>query len=94
MQDLVARSRQVADSLAGMLVAKSVAVEMYLRDALTVSELELVHACRRSNAAAHILLEILTQQSTDDASLFACFLECLKITQQQHVYAWITRPGM
>lgn len=90
----MAWSERVRKTLAEMLVAKTVAVEMYQRDALSVDELKSVHTCKNSSAAAHVLLKILMQQPTNDASMFECFLECLKSTQQQKVYEWITSPGM
>ena len=74
-----------------MMLAKSVAVEMYQREVLSIDELESIQNRKNQTEAASDLLSILLQTANDDT--FNCFLEALKATGQQHIFLWISNPG-
>jgi hypothetical protein len=87
------RIQQLYKSLGEKLVAKKVAAEMFQRDALSFSQLESIQTCKNPCKAASKLLDVLLQLKEDEMSVFECFLETLKITNQQHIFLWISHSG-
>jgi predicted naringenin-chalcone synthase len=90
--DQLRRLKELYKSLTDKLIAKSVAAEMYQRDAVSLKELESIQSkdlCK----AAEDLLTILLRRSDNDVSVYECFLEALKITNQHHIFLWISYPG-
>jgi Caspase recruitment domain len=85
--------REIYPSLCEKLVAKKVAVEMFQRDALTCTEMESIHAQKEPHKASEELLDVLLRLPEDATTAFDCFLETLKITNQQHILLWIKYPG-
>jgi hypothetical protein len=87
------RIQELYPLLCEKLVAKKVAVEMFQRDALTVRELESIQLQKKPYEATEELLKVLLQLPEDATTALDCFLESLKITNQQHIFLWITYPG-
>jgi hypothetical protein len=88
------RIQELYKPLIDRLIAKTIAIEMYQRDALLFSELENIQACQTPSKAAEELLKVLLQQPYNDESVFECFLEALKHTSQYHIFLWISNKGM
>jgi len=66
------------------LDARTVAVNMYQRNALTLKELQLIQSLRdRPVEAAETLLNIIMEQPD---AVYLCFLDVLKQTGQQGIY--------
>jgi hypothetical protein len=90
------RIQQLYTPLSQKLVAKKVGAEMFQRDALSFSQLESIQMCKipcEAAEAASKLLNALLQLREDEMSVFECFLETLKITNQQHILLWISYSG-
>jgi hypothetical protein len=90
---LLRRIQELYPMLCEKLVAKKVAVEMFQRDALTFKELESIQMLKKTHKASEELLKILLQLPEQATSAFECFLEALKMTNQQHIFLWIMYPG-
>ena len=74
-----------------MLNARTVAVNMYQRNALTLREVQLIQSLRdRPMEAAETLLNIIIQQVD---AVYLCFLDVLKHTGQQHIYQRLVEGG-
>jgi hypothetical protein len=86
------RLKELYKSLTDKLIAKTVAAEMYQRDALSLKELESIQSKDLCKAAEE-LLTILLQQSDNDLPVYECFLEALKSTNQYDIFLWISYPG-
>ena len=92
-QGLRRRVQELYSLLCEKLVAKKVAVEMFQRDALTFRELESIQM-EKTHKASEELLKVLLRLPEDATTALDCFLETLKITNQQHIFLWIMYPGM
>ena len=90
---LLRRIQELYPLLCEKLVAKKVAVEMFQRDALTIRELESIQMQKNPYKASEELLKILLRLPADATTALECFLETLKITNQQHIFLWIMYPG-
>ena len=66
---------------------------MFQRDALTISELESIQMQKKPIKAADELLKILLRLPEDATTSLDCFLDTLKITNQQHIYLWLMYRG-
>jgi hypothetical protein len=87
------RIQELYKSLIGKLTAKTVAVEMYQRDALSISELESIQSFENQCKATEELLKFLLRSPDNNSFVYECFLEALKNTGQYHVFLWISHPG-
>lgn len=88
------RLKELYEPLTERLFAKKVAVEMFQRDALSFSELEAIQTCSNPSEAASKLLSLLLLLPEDAVSAFSCFLEALKVTNQEHIFLWISYTGI
>jgi len=70
--------------------AKSVAVEMFQCEALTISELEAVLNSRTMYEANQVLLSVLLKAPRE---VYECFLEALTATNQDHVLQHLVCSG-
>ena len=66
---------------------------MFQRDALTISELESIQMQKKPIKAADELLKILLRLPEDATTSLDCFLDTLKITNQQHIFLWLMYHG-
>jgi len=74
-----------------MLDARIVAVHMYQRNALTHKELQSIQSLKDSPVdAAEALLNIIIEQPD---AVYLCFLDVLKLTEQQHIYQRLVEDG-
>jgi hypothetical protein len=85
--------QQRYDTLIDYLLARKVAIKMFQSDALSFRELEAIIRCRSLSNAAKTLLDILLQLPDDAISVFDCFLEALKSTNQEHIFLWVSYPS-
>jgi hypothetical protein len=90
---LLLRIQELYPLLCEKLVAKTVAVEMFQRDALTFRELESIQMQSTPHTACDELLKVLLQLPEDATTALECFLETLKITNQQDIFLWIMHRG-
>jgi hypothetical protein len=90
---LLLRIQELYPSLCEKLVAGKVAVEMFQRDALTFSELESIQMQKVPSKASEEVLNVLLRLPEHATTVLDCFLETLKITNQQHILLWIIYPG-
>jgi len=73
------------------LDAHIVAVHMYQRNALTLKELQSIQSLRgRPVEAAETLLNFIMEQPD---AVYLCFLDVLKVTEQQHIYQRLVQDG-
>jgi hypothetical protein len=90
----VRRLKELYKSLSDKLIAKTVAAEMYQRDAMSLSELECIQSRPTASKAAEELLKVVLQQASGNGvSVYECFMEALKVTNQHHIHLWISYPG-
>jgi hypothetical protein len=85
--------RQLYKPLSEKLLAKKVAADMFQRDALSFRELESIQFIKNPYKAAEKLLSYLLTLQEETMSVFECFLEALKSTNQEHIFLWISYPG-
>ena len=90
---LLHRIQELYPLLCEKLVAKKVAVEMFQRDALTFKELESIQMQKKTHKASEKLLKVLLRLPEDATTALECFLDTLKLTNQQHIFLWIMYPG-
>jgi len=77
--------------LSNKLDARSIAVHMYQRNALTMKDLQSIQSMRnRSVEAAETLLNIIIDQPD---AVYLCFLDVLNHTEQQHIYHSLVESG-
>jgi hypothetical protein len=89
----LSRIQELYPLLCEKLVAKKVAAGMFQRDALAFRELELIQTQKNPCEACEELLKVLLRLPEDATNAFECFLETLKITNQQHIFLWIVYRG-
>jgi hypothetical protein len=90
---LLRRIQELYPLLCEKLVAKKIAIEMFQRDALTFRELESIQMQKKTHKASEKLLTVLLRLPKDTTTALECFLEALKITNQQHIFLWLIYPG-
>ena len=83
--------RALYSELREQLEARTVAANMYQRNALTLKELQLIQSLKdRPVEAAETLLNIITEQPD---AVYLCFLDVLKHTEQLHIYQRLVEEG-
>lgn len=85
--------RELYKPLTEKLVARQVAAVMYQGDALLLGELESIQSQNLCDAASE-LLDSLLRQSDACEWVVECFMDALKITGQEHIFLWISYPGI
>ena len=83
--------REQYAKLSTVLDARTVAVRMYQRNALTLKELQSIQCLRdRAVEAAETLLNIIMEQPY---AIYLCFLDILTHTGQLHIYQMLVEGG-